>query len=186
MIMRFRLAIAVVAALLVALTPSSSRAQKDPATDPTATLPFAIELEPVPIRGLPHLQSYAQARSGSRWLLVCGRTCGLHQFVQSGPGGTPPPNAFPLSAASGRVYVLDTAARTIASASTESLPGPIADALGATNVQSAQRGDRLYVVGGYGRESATGAMTTLSTVTSISVPGLIDAVLKGTDLAPNI
>src|SRR5262249_27412129 len=83
-------------------------------------------------------------------------------------------------------YVLDTAARTIASASTESLPGPIADALGATNVQSAQRGDRLYVVGGYGRESATGAMTTLSTVTSISVPGLIDAVLKGTDLAPNI
>jgi len=180
------MAIVVVAAVLVAVDPSPSWAQKDPATDPTATLPFAIELEPVAIRGLPCLQSYAQARSGSRWLLVCGRTRGLHQFVASGPRGTPPPNAFPLSSASSRIYVLDTAAKTIASASTESLPGPIADALGATNVQSAQRGDRLYVGGGYGRDSATGAMTTFPTVTSINVPGLIDAVLKGTDLAPNI
>ena len=65
MIMRFHLAIA--AAALAALTPSSSWAQRDPATDPTASLPFAIELEPLAIPGLPPLQSYAQARSGSRW-----------------------------------------------------------------------------------------------------------------------
>jgi hypothetical protein len=181
--MRFR--IAIVTALLLGLAPSTSWSQKDPAVDPTASLPFAIELEPVTIPSLSPLQSYAQARSGSRWLLVCGRTQGLHQFVSSGSGGTPPPNAFPASSANGRIYVLDPSAKTIASASIESLPGPISDALGATNIQSAQRGDRLYIIGGYGRDSSTGAMTTFPTVTSINVPALIDAVIKGTDLAPH-
>lgn len=180
-----KLRIALAAALSLALAPAPSRAQKDPTTDPTATLPFSVELEPVTIPGLPHLQSYAQARSGSRWLLVCGRTRGLHQFVSS-EGGKPPANAFPRSSANGRIYVLDPTARTVASASVDSLPGPVADALSATNVQAAQRGDRLYIVGGYGHESATGQMTSFPTVTSIHVSGLIDAVLKGTDLAPHI
>ena len=44
------------------------------------TAPFTIELESVSIPGAPRVHSFAFAQSGGKWLLIGGRTNGLHGF----------------------------------------------------------------------------------------------------------
>src|SRR5690606_29768471 len=43
------------------------------------TSPFQVELEPYPINGLPGVQSYAQGEYDGEWVIIGGRTDGLHR-----------------------------------------------------------------------------------------------------------
>lgn len=147
------------------------------AAQDASLLPFSVELVETAFPGAPGLHSGSFARAGGRWLFVGGRTNGLHGFRE---------NAFPPISANGDVWVLDPATREAWSASLDALPDTLADPLRATNPQFYQDGDRLYVVGGFGDDSATRLQQTFATLTALDVPGLIAAVVEGGPLAPHV
>ncbi len=58
--------------------------------------------------------------------------------------------------------------------------------LQSTNMQSYQRGEQLYVIGGYGYSPAAGDHVTHGLVTAINVPATIAAIVAGASVAPHI
>ncbi len=177
--------LALCAALL--LSPCGLAMRRASAQTPAAPR-FTVELRPVAAPSLPALHSFSLGKgSDGKWLLVGGRTNGLHAFVQSADGGqTAPPNAFPVANANRSLWVIDPAAQRAWSAPLDGLGPQIADALSATNAQSAQEGDTLYVVGGYGWDSQKKQMTTFGALNAIQVDEAIKAVVNKTTLVPYV
>jgi len=149
--------------------------------------PFSIDVVPMDSSKLPGLHSFAIAQSsGGLWLIVGGRTNGLHLFVSSSNNGkTPPPNAFPTSQANTQIWVIDPKKRQAWSAPVSQLPKPVADQLSATNPLFYNVPPFLYVLGGYGLSSQTNPpqMTTFSSLLSINVDAMVEAVMGGLPLA---
>jgi hypothetical protein len=142
-------------------------------------LPFQIDLQEATFPGAPALHSFVFAESNGKWLLLGGRNNGIHSFSPL------PINNFPPAMANHWVWVVDPAQRQAWSVdlydATITPPlGLVADALSASNMQSFQDGDTLYVIGGYGYNRTTNAMQTFPTLTAINVPGMIAAVTSGT------
>ena len=142
-------------------------------------LPFQIDLQEVTFPGAPGLHSFVFAESNGRWLLLGGRNNGIHSFSPL------PINNFPPAMANHWVWVVDPAQRQAWSvdlydASITPPLGLVADALSASNMQSFQDGNTLYVIGGYGYNRTTNLMQTFPTLTAIDVPGMIAAVISGT------
>lgn len=146
---------------------------------------FTVDVVAVDSSKLPALHSFAAARgSDGKWLIAGGRTNGLHLFVQSSNGGTtPPPNAFPPASANAKLWVIDPVARQAWSAPLTGLPQLTIDALSATNAQSIQSGGTLFIIGGYGWNSAQQQMITFPTLTAIDVDATIAAIVGGTSFA---
>lgn len=147
----------------------------------TGQLPYSIQLRPVSIPNAPALQGASFAQLHGRWLFIGGRTNGLHGFdsnAQNFPPEYQNRDAIVIEPKTGRVW-------------TRSLVGPelspaASDALTSTSQQFLQQGKRLYIIGGYGVDSATGKSTTFDTLTQIDVAGLIKAVVNGGPIAPRI
>jgi hypothetical protein len=143
--------------------------------------PFLLDLVPVDSHTLPALHSFVVGEANGKWLVLGGRTNGVHLFVSSSDGGsTPPPNAFPPAQANRSLWVIDPQARQAWSSPLQNLKPAIADALSATNANGAQddKGN-LIVVGGYGLDSASKQMITFSTVTVLQVANVINAIIAG-------
>jgi hypothetical protein len=143
-------------------------------------LPFEIQVTPVNIPNIPGLQSAAHAQYGGKWLFIGGRTNGLHGF---GTGQDFPPQfqntgIIVIDPKTGQVWSRPWCDSTLSTAAI--------DALTSTNTESDQEGDRLYVIGGYGVDSAIGVSTTFDTLTAINVPGLIQAVVHGGSIAAQV
>lgn len=138
-------------------------------------IPFDISIELADFILPNGLHSYAQATHDGKWLIVAGRTNGLHGFNND-------TNNFPPSAQNLLVYVIDPLHGTVYTKSlldsTADLSSSIVDALSATSTESYQSGKILYVIGGYGIDSSTGNFNTKSTLTAIDVPGLMHWVVK--------
>jgi hypothetical protein len=149
---------------------------------------FTVELKQVSASNLPALHSFSQAQgSDGKWLIVGGRTNGLHSFVQSSNNGTTPPaNAFPVANANRLLWVIDPATGSSWSAALDKLAPAIADSLSSTNAQSAQEGNTLYVIGGYGWDTKKEQMITFGALNAIKVDETIKAVMNKGDLAPLI
>ena len=121
----------------------------------------------------PKLQSYAYAvTKGGEWLLLGGRTQGLHSF------GSKPENFkkfndefFVLNPESGKVWSLSIA----------SLSAELRDPLVCTNPQEYhdKQTDTLFIVGGYGRDTRSGEMVTFDTITAFNVSQVAAAVKSG-------
>ncbi len=144
-----------------------------------STPQFTVSMQPVTMTGLPSLQSYAWAQSGGKWLLLGGRTNGLHLFVKStNHGATAPPNAFPTASANTNAWVIDPVNHKVYSEPLRSagLSPTIVAHLSANNAQRAQNGDTLYVIGGYGSDGS-GNMITFPYVTAIQVSEAIKAIM---------
>lgn len=139
----------------------------------TATLPFKFELAEVAGSKLPALQSYSSAQSQGKWLLLGGRTAGLHGFGSSGADN------FPRSTANTVAYVIDPAQNSVLGSVdlVANLPAALTGQLTASNCQFDQVGGLLYIVGGYGKDLVTGKMTTFGSVVSVDVDGLVAAIL---------
>ncbi|ELR19251.1 uncharacterized protein ACA1_264220 [Acanthamoeba castellanii str. Neff] len=137
-------------------------------------VPFDVQLNPVmAAKKLPKLQSFAWALDGSsgRWLLVGGRTGGLHGFQ--------PNDSFPTAQQNRHFHVLDPG-QGFASWKLSVLDLPsveLADALQATNALHMQDADRLYVVGGYGYSRTQSGFVTHDLMISIDVPLAVRAVM---------
>ncbi|HYV94457.1 MAG TPA: T9SS type A sorting domain-containing protein [Chitinophagales bacterium] len=141
------------------------------------TVPFSLDLQEVNAPGLPAVHSYAKAQAGDKWLIVAGRVDGLHSLF--------PNQAFSFTEQNNNIFVIDTSTWNVWQSSLYYVPYQIRQSLSATNTEFYQRGNYLYVIGGFGFDSLNSVKKTFSTLTALDVDGLISEIVSGgNDLAP--
>ncbi len=141
------------------------------------TFPYTITLEPFTISGLPGLHSFVAGHDAGKWVLIGGRTDGMHRG-----GGGPSNPAFPVVNSNTTIYVVDPVAQQVWSASLTSLPTALQEQLQSTNMCFYQDGNWLYVAGGYGYSATAGDHVTYDKLTAIHVPNLITHIINGTSI----
>lgn len=179
--MLLRYAVSAFAILLLSVT--DLQAQQPNGANNTQGLvvtPWEMHLEFEPIIGetVPGYHSFAYATFGSKWLLIGGRTNGLHGLNSN--------SNFETEYANNNIIVIDTVDWQWSTASLNQLSVAHADPLRSTNMQFSQKGDRLYIVGGYGWDSTNAMFTTFPFITAVDVPGLINAVETGDSIHPHL
>jgi hypothetical protein len=157
---------------------AKSLAVANPNANATASLPFKLEVVEVTNSTLPAVQSFASATADGKWLIIGGRIAGLHGF-------NPDNNNFPRSSANTVAYVIDPGANKVLGSVdlVKSLPAQLAGPLTATSAESAQLGNNLFIVGGYGTDLQSGNITTFGSIIKIDVPGLINAIVSNAPIA---
>ncbi len=137
---------------------------------PEDSLPFRLSIQQASFSLPVGLQAYVYGRHKQEWVFLAGRSYGLHGFL----GDT-----FPVSAQNTTVYVVNLGTGEIVS---RSLTDPSAqltqeqiNQLSVTNALFYQPNgiDTLYMVGGYGINTATEERETKSVLTAIDVPNLV-------------
>lgn len=141
------------------------------------SLPFSLEIDIAPFSLPSGLQSYACAIYKGKWIFISGRTNGVHGFSNVG-------NNFPPSFQNKSVFIVDPAtgdswSRSLSDESSGLSQSEI-DTLSVTSAQFFQKGKMLYLVGGYGINTASGQMETKSTLTAINLKKLTAWVMNGT------
>jgi hypothetical protein len=148
-------------------------------------LGFGIELRAYNMgqADVPTLHSFAAGEYDGKWIIIGGRTNGMHGFENIGVLN------FPEASANREVWVIDpvtkqTWGRSIAGAS-GGFSGVEIASLSTANNQFQQVGDRLYMTGGYGVSSVGSGFSfeTFDRMTAIDLPGLADWVVNGTGVA---
>jgi len=141
----------------------------------TNTPPFTITIEQADLVLPVGIQSGAKAQIQNKWLFIAGRINGLHGFDNSN-------NNFPANQQNYSIYVVDIIAKTVTS---RSLLDPLSgltqaeiDTLAVTSPQHYQRGNTLYITGGYGIDTLANNFTTKDTLSAIDVPSLINWVIN--------
>src|SRR5262245_41515527 len=142
-------------------------------------LPYQISLSTYDFGAadLPTLHSFAAGMYDGKWIMLAGRTNGLHGFSSSGGSAN-----FPPSYQNHDIWVVDPVtkqswSRSLDTDSTVSLQ--MLSELTCTNTEFTQVGDRLYVAGGYGARLASSGFQTFSALTAIDLPGIVDWVMTG-------
>lgn len=138
--------------------------------------PFQIQIEPIEIKGLGGLQSYAFGQHDGKWLIIGGRLDGLHRRQ--------PFASFDQAGHNKQIFVIDPITLQKWTASLSSLPVPMQEQLQSTNMQFYQKGRFLYLTGGYGYSATLGDHTTFGQLTAVDVPATIDAILKAANFVP--
>ncbi len=135
---------------------------------PTA---FSIHLEQMDFQNAPALQSYAYGIIEDHWILIGGKTNGLHDHR--------PPFAFLPSVRNQQIYLVDPTSKEVWSAGVSSLSGILADQLSSTNMAFYQEENILYLVGGYGYSDIQEDWLTHPYLTAVDLEGLKNAILEG-------
>jgi hypothetical protein len=136
------------------------------------TTPFNIYLEPMNISGLGGLQSFAFGQHNGKWLLVGGRLDGLHRRQ--------PFAAFDIAGNNNQLIVIDPVTQQKWTAPITSLSVALQEQLSSTNMEFHQEENYLYIIGGYGYNTASAARKTFDNLTAIDVPAVINAVINAT------
>lgn len=151
-----------------------------------STVPFTVEIQEFQRQNAPGLQSYSVGRYNNYWLLIGGRTNGMHSFP------SPPLGGFPAVYANSNFFVYDPTTDSVWSRSIfADLPLTVAGQFRSTNMQSIQNGNTLYLSGGYGKDSS-GALVLLDSfvtfpkLSAINVSGMINAIKTNSSVAPFI
>ncbi len=134
-------------------------------------LPFSIELEDVTPNNWPGLHSFAFAEWNDLWVVVGGRTNGLHGFFLA--------TGFPVTSANDDIWVMNPETGDIWTYNVSQLPDELAEVLRSTNPQYVQEGNYLYFVGGYGKSLITDEFTTFPSLTAIDLSVLVPAIMDG-------
>lgn len=142
---------------------------------PGSLLPFKVTIEQTPFTLPAGVHSYASAIYKGKWLILAGRTNGLHGFDNGD-------NNFPPSQQNSLVFVVDPDTGRVWYRSlydpSSNLSQEQIDVLTVTSPQSYQTKRHLYITGGYGVDTNTGLFSTKDTLTSIDIKGLIHWVIK--------
>ncbi|MBE0661220.1 MAG: T9SS type A sorting domain-containing protein [Bacteroidales bacterium] len=138
----------------------------------TQSAPFDIYIEPMNITGLGGLQAYAFGQHNGKWLIVGGRLDGLHRRQ--------PFAAFDVAGNNNQLIVIDPVSQQKWTAPLTSLTVALQEQLSSTNMEFHQNGNYLYILGGYGYNTATASRKTFDNLTAIDVPAVINAVITGT------
>lgn len=134
-----------------------------------STFEYNVVISPISIPNLPGLQSYAVAQHNGKWLIIGGRKDGLH--------ARQPFNAFPASNNNTDLYVIDVTTQQFWSASINSLSVGLKEQLQSTNMNFYQDDETLYIIGGYAFSQSNNDHKTFNNLTSVNVPGLINAIV---------
>ncbi|MBK8151443.1 MAG: T9SS C-terminal target domain-containing protein [Acidobacteria bacterium] len=132
---------------------------------------YALTVESIAVAGFNGLQSFAVAQYAGKWLLIGGRTDGLHRRR--------PFESFPVSGNNTSILVIDPETKRSWSSAVNDLPAALKEQLQSTNMQFIQRGKTLYLIGGYGYSNTAGDHITHNKLTAVRVDCLISAVQKG-------
>lgn len=136
-----------------------------------AQTPFNVEIEPLTISGAPGLHSFAFGKTSTgKWVFVGGRIDGLHQRQ--------PFAAFLASSNNTNIFVVDPISKQVSSASLNTLSATIYEQLQSTNQEFYQRGNTLYVIGGYGYSATQNDHVTFDKLTAIDLDGVANAVVN--------
>lgn len=142
---------------------------------PQDPIPFRIRIEEADFSLPSGWHSGATAVHNGKWLLIAGRTNGMHGFNHNN-------NNFPPQKQNRTVYVIDPAEGTVAYRSLDDPESGLSqeeiDQLSVTSPQSCFNGETLYISGGYGVITETGTFDTKSTLTAIDLSGFINWVTK--------
>jgi hypothetical protein len=135
---------------------------------------FDIHIQPSTITSAPKIHSGAFAVHNGKWIFLGGRIDGLH-IMQAN-------QAFPTFGRNDSVFVVDPVTDTYQAASVAQLPFITYEALGSSNMQSYQNGNRLYMIGGYGKSDSTNVYTTFPSLISIDLDCLMSNVSSGSSI----
>lgn len=148
---------------------------------PGSSLPFQIVIEKVPFELPVGLHSGAVGVSKGLWIFIAGRMNGLHGF-----GGDP----FPADEQNTRIYVVDPSAHQVYSRALNDASSGLSqaqiDTLSVTSPESYQDADTLYLVGGYGVDTASGTFGTKPMLTAIYLPGIVQWVMHPEDVKQSV
>ncbi|MEQ1642681.1 MAG: T9SS C-terminal target domain-containing protein [Pyrinomonadaceae bacterium] len=131
---------------------------------------YSISLEPVTIPGFSGLHSFAGAQLEGKWVLIGGRTDGLHRRQ--------PFASFAASGNNANIVVIDPESKQRWIATVNDLPPALDEQLQSTNMQFIQRGKMLYLIGGYGYSKSLGNHITHNKLTAVKVDCLKAAIQK--------
>lgn len=133
------------------------------------------------------LHSFAAGVSDGKWVILSGRTNGVHEIDQAGTG------SFPAESQNRDVWVIDPVAKQSWHRSLGQLGGSGVDpasgltpaqvaSLSSTNTEYTQVGNTLYIAGGYGLNTS-GEFETFNKFSAVNLPGLANWVMTGTGTA---
>jgi len=172
--MRLSLAIGLSACLATGLTAGRALAQNQtptvsPVSIDTSSLNYTIKLRKRDVPVLPTLQSFASGQSNGLWVIIGGRTNGLHNFTNN------PVKNFPPAKQNRKIYVIDpaTGQKWSRRLDDSTLTEDQVDALSTTATESVQIGETLYMVGGYGRLRSHKDFKTFASMTAFDLPTII-------------
>lgn len=138
-------------------------------------LPFQVVLEEASFALPSGIHSFASAMYEDQWLLLAGRTNGMHEFNNNN-------NNFPPSSQNTTVFVVrpstgEVFTKSLSDASSGLTQEQI-DSLSVTSPQSYQTAKTLYMSGGYGVDTGTGLFSTKPILSAIDLKGLIHWVVN--------
>jgi hypothetical protein len=132
---------------------------------------YTVKLEPITIEGFMGIQSFSAGVSGDEVLIIGGRLDGLHRRQ--------PFASFDSAGHNNQLIVLNLKTKQIWKQSLNHLNADLYNQLKATNHNSTQIGDSLFVIGGYGINEQTKDHETFPFGLKLSVSEIILAVKKG-------
>lgn len=140
----------------------------------TGEKPYSITLEEVTFPEWPGMHSFVIGEWEGKWLLMTGRTGGLHGFL--------PPDPFPVIEANNKIRMLDPITGEMWSSFTNTLPDAMSDQLRSTNAQYFQRDKYLYIVGGYGKDTTSDILITFPNLLAVDLEQLTEALINDTEI----
>ena len=129
-----------------------------------------ISLSAINIENLDGRQSFAVGQANGKWLIIGGRTDGLHRRQ--------PFASFDTNGQPNELLDIDPVSKQKWTANLSALPIAIQEALKATNIDFIQNNNQLYLIGGYGYSNTLGDHTTFNTLTAIAVSETIAAIVS--------
>lgn len=131
--------------------------------------PFSLRLEAVDIPDMPGLQSFAWGQADGKWLLIGGRTDGLHRRQ--------PFASFDSVGHNRKLVVVDPVRKKVWESTMATLPQALQSQLSATNLQFHQVGGTLYLAGGYGMAADGSGHQTHGYFTAVNLGPVIKAIV---------
>ncbi len=132
------------------------------------TSPFNVLVKGKTINGLGGLQAYAWGAFQNEWLIVGGRLDGLHRRQ--------PFASFDIAGNNDKIWVVNPLTKQVWSSALTLLPISIQEQLSSTNMEFHQEDSILYIIGGYGYNTATASKITFPNISALNVPAIINAI----------
>ena len=131
---------------------------------------YTLDLQELTFANIPGLQSFVFGTSGDRWLIIGGRTDGLHRRQ---PWAT-----FWEQDNNQQLFVIDPVAKQVWSTPLNQLSTTLFEQLQSTNMEFHQRGNILYIIGGYGYSASAEDHITFPYLTAVDVDATIQAIMN--------
>lgn len=140
--------------------------------------PFELQLEAMNIPNLGGLQSFAFGQAEGKWLVVGGRLDGLHRRQ--------PFASFDEAGHNNQIFVVDPVNQNAWTYPLTSLSTNLQEQLQSTNMQFTQRGDYLYLTGGYGYSAMALDHVTFPHLAVLDVPQVINSVINSGSIVSHV